>query len=196
MSDETSPIRTALPAADWRALRREEIAAVWQIDRSETIEAVYRLTDGDLRLVLEPHAVAGWPPGEAERYTPILEACHDAGGWLHGAFDGHTLIAAAVLEGRFVATGDSRLQLRFLHVGHAFRRCGLGTRLFHLAAAEARRRGAHGLYISATPSAHTVDFYRRRGCRLLADPDPALLALEPDDVHLGFALAREAGPHG
>lgn len=69
MPDETSPIRAALPPADWRALRRDEIAAVWQIDRSETIEAVYRLSDGDLRLVPEPHAGAGWPPGEAARGT-------------------------------------------------------------------------------------------------------------------------------
>ena len=173
-----------------RALRRDEVSAVWSIDRTETVEAMYRLIDGALVLMPERHDVGGWPPGEAAHYTPVLEACHDAGGWLHGVFDGATLIAAAVLDGRFVATGDARLQLCFLHVGQPFRGRGFGARLFRLAAAEARRRGAHGLYVSATPTAHTIDFYRRLGCTPLAEPDPALLAEEPEDIHLGFDLAH------
>jgi predicted N-acetyltransferase YhbS len=181
------------PAVDiytWRPLRRDEVSAVWNIDRSETVEAVYRLIGGTLVLMPERQDVRGWPAGDESHYAPILAACHDAGGWLHGVFDGATLIAAAVLDGRFVATGDARLQLCFLHVGQPFRGRGLGARLFRLAAAEARRRGARGLYISATPSAHTIDFYRRLGCTPLADPDPALLAEEPDDIHLGFDLAE------
>lgn len=181
------------PADDiyvWRALRRDEVSTVWSIDRSETVEAMYRLIDGALVQVPERHDVRGWPPGEAAHYTPVLEACHDAGGWLQGVFNGATLIAAAILDGRFVATGDARLQLCFLHVGQPFRGRGLGARLFCLAAVEARRRGARGLYISATPSAHTIDFYRRLGCTPLAEPDPALLAEEPEDIHLGFDLVR------
>lgn len=172
----------------WRPLRRDEIGAVWSIDRSEIVEAVYRLVDGALVLVPERHDVRGWPAGDAVHYAPILAACHDAGGWLHGVFDGPTLLAAAVLDGRFVATGDARLQLSFLHVGRAHRGRGFGTRLFRLAASEARRRGARSLYVSATPSAHTIDFYRRLGCAVLPDPDPALLAAEPDDIHLGLDL--------
>ena len=129
------------PADDtytWRALRRDEVVAVWRIDRSELIETVYRLVDGPLVLVPERHDVRGWPAGEAERYTPILTACHDAGGWLHGVFDGAALIAVAVLDGRLVASGDARLQLRFLHVGRPHRGRGLGARLFRLAASEAQ----------------------------------------------------------
>jgi hypothetical protein len=40
------------------------------------------------------------------------------------------------------------------------------------------------MYISATPSEHTVDFYMRLGCRLAAEPDPELYAFEPEDIHL------------
>ena len=56
------------------------------------------------------------------------------------------------------------------------------------AAAIARERGARLLYVSATPTENTVNFYLRRGCILATPPDPELLALEPDDIHLVFSL--------
>jgi len=60
----------------------------------------------------------------------------------------------------------------------------LGRRLFELAKATAREQGAKQLYISATPSENTVNFYLRLGCRVTAQPDPELLELEPKDIHL------------
>jgi len=55
-----------------RKLLREEIAQVWNIDRSEMIENIYRFENGTL--VLRPYHVdvPGWPPGKAEEWTPIL----------------------------------------------------------------------------------------------------------------------------
>ncbi|HCC6119016.1 TPA: GNAT family N-acetyltransferase, partial [Klebsiella pneumoniae] len=44
--------------------------------------------------------------------------------------------------------------------------------------------GASGLYISSIPNKNTVDFYLAQGCRLADKPDPALFALEPEDIHL------------
>ncbi|MHB0442614.1 GNAT family N-acetyltransferase, partial [Klebsiella pneumoniae] len=41
-----------------------------------------------------------------------------------------------------------------------------------------------GLYISSIPNKNTVDFYLAQGCRLADKPDPALFALEPEDIHL------------
>jgi hypothetical protein len=58
-----------------------------------------------------------------------------------------------------------------------------GRQLFAHAQAAAQERWARGLYISATPSTHTVGFYRSLGCRLIAEPDPELFALEPEDIH-------------
>jgi hypothetical protein len=40
------------------------------------------------------------------------------------------------------------------------------------------------LYISATPSENTINFYLRSGCRVTAQLDPELFALEPKDIHL------------
>jgi predicted N-acetyltransferase YhbS len=171
-----------------RSLSYEEIEEVWGIDRSEVIDALYHLEDG--ALVSRPRHldVRGWPPGEAEKYTPILRACHDRGGWFHGLFDDERLIGVAVLESRFIGRNGDQLQLRFLHVSRAYRSQGWGQRLFALAQAEARRRGAKSLYISATPSERTVGFYLRSGCRLSLAPDPELLELEPEDIHLEYVL--------
>lgn len=175
-----------------RALTRDEIASVWRIDRSESVEAVYRVVDG--ALVLEPHRheATGWPPGEAKTYTPILEDCFDRGGWLYGRFENRTLYAVVVLECRFMGKARDQLQLKFLHVGRSHRDKGVGKELFLLAAAEARARGAKRLYISATPTEHTIHFYLGLGCTLASTPDPELFALEPEDIHLEYEL----GPSG
>lgn len=175
-----------------RTLSRDEIEDVWTIDRSELIEAVFQLANGALVLRPARFDVRGWPLGEADRYTPILQACHDRGGWLYGLFEGQRLIGAAVLESRFIGGSRDQLQLAFLHVSAAHRHQGWGQHLFALAAGEARRRGARGLYISATPSQRTVDFYLRLGCRLSREPDAELLALEPEDIHLEYAMPSPA----
>jgi hypothetical protein len=44
------------------------------------------------------------------------------------------------------------------------------------------------LYISATPSEHTIDFYLTLGCTLVDAPDPELFAREPEDIHLEYEL--------
>ena len=174
-----------------RRLSRDDIKGLWAIDRSELIDAVYRLEKGALVLRRAHLDVRGWPPGEAQKYTPILEACHDRGGWLHGLFDDRRLIGAAVLDSRFIGRDRDQLQLTFLHIGRTYRKQGWGRQLFAMATVEARRRGARGLYISATPSERTIDFYLRLGCRISPEPDPELLELEPEDVHLEYALAQE-----
>jgi predicted N-acetyltransferase YhbS len=70
-----------------RDILREEIKHVWNIDRSEVIENIYRLENGVLVLRPQHIDVPGWPPGEAEKYTPILLDSFDRGGWFHGLFD-------------------------------------------------------------------------------------------------------------
>jgi predicted N-acetyltransferase YhbS len=172
-----------------RELARGEIPALWSIDRAEVIEAAY-VREGD-RLVLRPahFDVKGWPPGEPELYRPLLLDCFDRGGSFYGAFDGETLSGAVVLESRFIGRRKDQLQLKFLHVSRGRRRSGLGCALFEKAAARARELGARRLYISATPSRNTIDFYLRRGARPTDDVDAELFALEPEDIHLECDVA-------
>ena len=167
-----------------RNLRREEIEQVWNIDRSEVVDNIYRFANGTL--VLRPHHldVPGWPPGAAKKTTPILHDCFDRGGWFYGAFEGGGLVGVVVLDNKRIGKYKDQLQLKFLHVSRSYRNSGLGTQLFERARTAARERGARRLYISATPSENTVNFYLRLGCAVTAEPDPELLELEPEDIHL------------
>jgi predicted N-acetyltransferase YhbS len=171
-----------------RELSRAEVEQVWTIDRAEVIEAVYYYEDGGLVLKPEHWDVSGWPPGEPEKYTPLLFDCFDRGGWFYGLFDGSKLVALVILESEFIGWEKDQLQMKFLHVSQAYRKQGLGGLLFERAAARARRMGVRQLYVSATPSQNTIDFYLHLGCRLAPEPDPALYALEPEDIHLVYDL--------
>ncbi len=180
--------RVLPPGLRLRNLFREEIHHVWDIDRSELIENEYIVRNGSL--LLRPHRVEvlGWPLGEAEKYTPILLDCFDRDGWFHGAFDKNRLVAAVVLESRFIGSEQDQLQLKFLHVSRDYRGLGLGAKLFNLAKETARSRGAKRLYVSATPSENTVNFYVRLGCSLAKEPEPELFTLEPEDIHLELRI--------
>jgi predicted N-acetyltransferase YhbS len=172
-----------------RLLQRDEIPLIWQIDRSEIVENIYYLNEGKLVRRAEYFDMKGWPPGEAEIYTPILLDCYERGGTFWGAFDNDKLIGAAILESKFIGSQSDTLQLKFLHVSCNYRRKGLGTRLFAQAAEKARELGAKKLYISATPSENTVNYYLRLGCALATDVNPELFALEPEDIHFEFVIS-------
>jgi len=167
-----------------RELSRDEVQRVWEIDRSEVIDNIYYPENSGLVLKPEHYDMTGWPRGEAELYTPLLLECFDRGGWFYGLFDDDKLIGIAIVDNKFIGPRKDLLQLKFLHVSCAYRKQGLGQKLFELAKAEARARGAKGFYISATPSENTINFYLRLGSVRTADPDPELFELEPEDIHL------------
>jgi GNAT superfamily N-acetyltransferase len=98
------------------------------------------------------------------------------------------LAGVAVLAGLPVGGDAGLLQLALLHVGRGYRRSGLASMLFARACEEAALRGARRLYISATPFEGALRFYLSRGARLADPPDPTLLKLEPEDVHLVLDL--------
>lgn len=74
-------------------------------------------------------------------------------------------------------------------MSQGYRKQGLGSRLFNLAVEKAKALGAKKLYLSATPSENTVNYYLRLGCVLATEIDPELFALEPEDIHLEFVIS-------
>jgi predicted N-acetyltransferase YhbS len=102
------------------------------------------------------------------------------------------MVGVAVLESKFIGKGKNHLQLKFLHVSRSCRKQGVGKTLFEMAARRARKLGAKKLYISATPSENTVNFYMRLGCVLAKEMDPELFELEPEDIHLEYTLRSRA----
>jgi len=171
-----------------RGLARDEIESLWRIDRSEIVENVYYLRDGVLVLETEYYDMKGWPPGEAELYTPILYDCFDRGGTFHAIFEDSEMAGAVVLESRFIGKAKDQLQLKFLHVGRGNRKKGWGRFLFEKAVERAKELGAKRLYISSTPSESTVNFYLHLGCEVTGEIDRELFELEPEDIHLEYRI--------
>jgi GNAT superfamily N-acetyltransferase len=128
--------------------------------------------------------VPGWPPGEQDQYQPILLDCFARGGFFLSGWDGGQLAGVVVVDPKPLGAAGDLVQLEFLHVGRPYRKQGLATRFFHAAEEVARELGASGLYISATPSENTINFYVARGCTPSPHPDPELFELEPEDIHL------------
>ncbi len=167
-----------------RRLERSEVPDVWQIERREIVEEIYRVIDGVLQLQPAFFDTRDWPDGEPALYTPLLEDCFDHGGVFWGVFSDTKLIAAAVVEARPVADYPQLRQLAFLHVSHHWRGKGLAVLLYQLCMETACNMGAEGLYISSTSTRRTVEFYMHQGGQVTSQPDKALFALEPEDIHL------------
>lgn len=98
------------------------------------------------------------------------------------------MVGIAVLESKFIGKEKDQLQLVFLHVDKYYRDKGMGNKLVEYVKNKAIKIGAKNLYISATPSKHTVDFYMNLGCRLTTEINPELDHLEPEDVHLEMTI--------
>ena len=177
---------------EFRALERHEIENIWTIDRRELVEHIYYHEVGKLIKRPEHYDIQGWPPGEPENTTPRLLDCYDRGGTFTGAFEGDELIAAFILESKFIGQGKDQLQLKFLHVSRDHRQRGLGRMLFERSVARVRELGARRLYISATPSENTVEFYLHLGCIVTDEVDEELYALEPEDIHLEYRIPAKA----
>ena len=121
-----------------RPLQRQEIETIWTIDRSEVHHRVYRLRDGDLVLTPGYFDLQGWPPEQIEYDTPALYACFDWGGDFIGMFLDDQLVGVAVVDSIPLGIESDHLQLKYLYVSRAYRRQGVGTRLFHKARAIGR----------------------------------------------------------
>lgn len=173
-----------------RRLREAELAAAGAIDVSDEGELVYRMEGRELRASEVPWRRSRWDAAAwadaVRRWSSTLRP--DV--WL-GAFTGDDLVGLASLRHRL---GPSTAQLTTLHVDRAHRRRGVAAELLAAAVEIAAEQGAAWLYVSSAPTESAVGFYLRQGFEPAAHPDPGLLALEPDDIHMVRAVDDAARP--
>jgi GNAT superfamily N-acetyltransferase len=160
---------------NWADLRRAN-----PIDVSERGDVVLAWVDG--AMVADPYE---W---ERPRWDADLWEQRLAGWWLTlrpdvmiGAFSGDELVGLASLRYRLQ---PGMAQLTTLHVSQAYRRQGIASQLMAEIVRMAREGGAASLYVSAVPSASAIGFYTNCGFRPTDVPDPDMLALEPEDIHM------------
>ena len=161
-----------------------ELPHLDEIDRSEVIEALYRVERGALVKHDKRVDVPAWLPGDGDHSVGKMRAF--AAEHLAAGAEGIMVLAGDKLRG--IALVGYRIapdtaQLALLHVSREARRMGVARELCRRCYDLARARGARQIYVSATPSDSAVGFYQAEGFRPTT-PDQALLALEPEDIHM------------
>jgi GNAT superfamily N-acetyltransferase len=175
---------------EFKRLQRDELSSIAQIDRTESIDLIYRQRGGDLEQRRGNWNSEAWDPhghGEhsVEAQQHALEQYLDAGGIALGAFSKGRLLGIGVVVPHL---RPGVAQLAYLHVSATYRATGIGRQLSDELDSIARDAGDTQIVVSATPSENTVRFYRSRGYELMAPALPELLELEPEDVHMRKAL--------
>jgi GNAT superfamily N-acetyltransferase len=173
-----------------RRLARSELVRVADIDRTETIEVLYRQHGTEL---VAQHGNWNAPPwyatGEGEHTVPAnvraVERYVDAGGVALGAFVGDRMVGIGVVVPHVRPTVA---QLAYLHVSAPHRAAGVGRTLCERLDGIARDAGDTEMVVSATPSENTVRFYLGRGFLPMAEPLAELFAQEPEDIHFHKTL--------
>ena len=173
-----------------RRMEASELGRIGEIDRSEHVTHEYSYRGGSLQSRDVDIDVPTWSrSGDQEHsvhsnikaWQPIL----DRGGTLVGAFDAATLVGFAIYRPDLA---EDMGNLSALYVSRSYRRKGIGSLLTGEVARLARSGGARRLYVSATPSGATVEFYRSHGFEPTREPNESLFALEPRDIHMILRL--------
>ena len=158
------------------------------MDRSEIIKQFYYYKNRKLVLKKKYYHILGWQPNEIERTIDNLFDLYDRGGSFFALFQEERIVGVVALECNFIGSNKDQLQVAFLHIDKNYRKKGFGRVLLKEAIERAKELGAKKLYLSATPSKNTVDFYMHLGCKLASEINPELYQLEPEDIHLEMII--------
>lgn len=188
--DRVRKIRQSITRRYWsvmityRTMTQDQVNKLKEIDRSEHIDLIYKMQNGNLMEIGANHECPNWNVEMIEELQEryLFELSH--GGMAIGAFDGDMLIAFGVLAHKFRGANQDQLQVDLMYVSRNYRRQGVGTQILNQLADEARSRGAKYLYISSTETRSAVSFYRNNGSRLTDGIDQELFTKEPEDIHM------------
>ncbi|MGH4124138.1 MAG: GNAT family N-acetyltransferase [Clostridium sp.] len=173
---------------NYRLLQKDELKFLTEIDRKEIIEEVYYFKNHKLELVKEFYDIQGWDLEELNSFINRLDEIYDRKGTIYGAFDKGKIVGLAALESGFMGENKDKIKLDMLYISTSYRKKGIGKKLMCLSMGKARVLGAKILYISATPTRKTVEFYLAMGARVTDEIDKELYELEPYDIHMELNL--------
>ncbi|WP_447636949.1 GNAT family N-acetyltransferase [Flavobacterium microcysteis] len=172
----------------FRELKKTELITIKEIDRSETIHEIYEYTNGELILKPEYCVVTAFEPKELEYIIESQNRILSEGGKVIGAFDGENITGVASVENKKRGIHSEYCKMDILYVSANYRGKRIGHKLLEKCKKIALDFGAKKLYISATPTKATVDFYRNEGAVIAKEIDSDLFKLEPLDIHLELDL--------
>lgn len=167
-----------------RGIRNNEIDRIKEIQREEEILGYYKLKDGFLTVIDKYEQVYSFDKDELSDIINRQRKIKSEGGVVIGAFDDEIIVGVVSVENRRIGIEMNYCKMDILYVSNNFRGSGIGSRLVEESKKAARGFGAGKLYISATPTVTTVDFYLKQGAILTKELNLELYQREPDDIHL------------
>jgi GNAT superfamily N-acetyltransferase len=173
---------------EYQKLDKHNILELINIDRSDYSDMMYKIEDGELIIVNEIFNHPGLTKNKYDPYIQDLKEILDEGGVVFGAFQGGKLKGISSIDKNFVGKNKDMINLSILWVSKELRKNGIAKKLFELCKNEAKIKNVDKLYISATPSKNTIDFYLKMGCRVTEEIDSDLFNEEPEDIHLELKL--------
>jgi GNAT superfamily N-acetyltransferase len=172
----------------YRELSVIDVDRIREIDRSETIDYIYRNNDGPLVEIEVCHECQAWDEELIAEIKQRFAYELSNGGFAYGAFDQQMLVGFGVLGNRFRGKAGDQLQVDLMYVSRNYRRQGIGTRILEQLTRKAKERGAEFLYISSTETRSAVFFYKSNGSRITDEVDQELFAKEPYDIHMTIRI--------
>ncbi|WP_336042743.1 GNAT family N-acetyltransferase, partial [Acinetobacter pittii] len=152
-----------------RSLQSSEIDLIWQqISRRELITQNYIQKQQQLELVDCFFDVQNWDSYHLENDPPKLKQLFEQGSIFVGAFNAsEKLVGVSVVSNQVITDYPHAKLLHYFYVDADQQGQGIGAKLMQAAKESAKQLGAKQLYISATPTRRTVDFYIKHGAEPL-----------------------------
>lgn len=173
---------------NYQVMSPEQVNKLREIDRSEYIDLIYQLHNGDLIEVKTGHECPDWDEDILSEIQERFVVEMRSGGLAIGAFDGEKLVGFGFLAPTWRGKNKDQLQIDLMYVSRSYRRQGIGTTILTQLGEEAKRRGARYLYISSTETRSAVSFYQSMGSQMTKEVDEELFQKEPHDIHMVKAL--------
>jgi ribosomal protein S18 acetylase RimI-like enzyme len=170
------------------AIRELDPEMLLPFQRYQEVNRVWRVIDGERKLVSEPF-VDNWDEEtKAEIIEQDFKHCLLGGGSVICAEDNGKVVGFSSLIRQLFGSRSQYADLMQLHVSADYRGKGLGKALFAECARQAKAWGAGKLYISAHSAEETVAFYRAVGCVDALEINKEHVEREPFDCQLEYVL--------
>ncbi len=151
--------------------------------RRQVVTKCWKQSANGLCIVDEPDVV-DWSDGDYEKLIDRLKNTLRTGGAVYGAFVYGELKGFAAVEGTPEGSRRQYAELSAIYVSEDARNHGVGTKLFELAKAYAKKIGAGKLYISGHCSVESQAFCRAMGCVEADEYGDLPIAADPRDLQL------------
>ncbi|WP_340003716.1 GNAT family N-acetyltransferase [Paenibacillus sp. FSL K6-0276] len=165
-------------------MKFEDSFRLRDIDRSETIDLIYKCKNGFLEEIMAEHECPNWVEDEYNEIISRYEHELNNGGTAFGAYNGDKLVGFGVLANKFRGKEHNQLQIDLMYVTREYRRQGIASRILDALSKEAIEKGAEYLYISSTETESAVKFYSSHDSRITSEVDEELFEKEPNDIHM------------